>query len=290
MSAHPDRPVAPWSASVVVPAHDEEQSIGRLLTALTTPPDGDRLEVVVVCNGCTDRTAERARAFAGVRVVEVPEPSKSNALRVGDAHASTFPRAYVDADVEIDAAAVLRLVAAVGPGRALASGPARSVPRDRAGWLVRWYYDVWERLPQVRDGLFGRGVIVVSAAGHTRIRDLPTAMSDDLAFSEAFAPAERVVVGSATVVVHPPRTARDLVRRRTRVATGNTQASDLGLRHQQSQTSWGTLGRMVRAEPLLAPRVAVFLGVGLLARVSSRRAVRAGDFTTWQRDASSRDG
>lgn len=52
---------------------------------------------------------------------------------------------------------------------------------------MRWYYDVWQRLPQVREGLFGRGMIVLSPEGHERVRALPQVMSDDLAMSESFA-------------------------------------------------------------------------------------------------------
>lgn len=45
---------------------------------------------------------------------------------------------------------------------------------------------------------------------------------------------------------------------------------------------------MIRADPRLAPRVALFLGVAAVARLRSRRAVARGDFTTWHRDESSR--
>ena len=50
----------PLAASIVIPAHDEEAVIGRLLDSLAGGLDGARLDVVVACNGCTDRTAEIA--------------------------------------------------------------------------------------------------------------------------------------------------------------------------------------------------------------------------------------
>ena len=83
--------------SIVVPAHDEAV-IGRLLGALAdgrSPGD----ELVVVCNGCTDRTAEVARGFPDVHVEELPSGGKPAALNAGDRCVSTFPRFYVDADV-----------------------------------------------------------------------------------------------------------------------------------------------------------------------------------------------
>lgn len=281
------RPVA----SVVVPAHDEERTIGRLLEALCATPG--LLEVVVACNGCTDGTADVARRYP-VTVLDLPEPSKSGALRAGDRAAVAFPRVYLDADVEITADGVARLAAAVGPGDGGGPGgfavaaPSRTMPRAGVSLPVRWYYDVWEALPAVRSGLFGRGVLAVSEDGARRIAALPEMMADDLVLSEAFAPAERTVLHDVEVVVHPARTLRDLVRRRARVTTGNVQADRAGLRGADARTSLGDFWQVVRERPGLALRVPVFVGVVVAGRLRSRAAVRAGDFTTWERDASSR--
>ncbi len=272
-------------ASVVVPAHDEERTIGRLLDALCAEPG--LLEVVVACNGCTDGTARVAAGYP-VTVLDLPEPSKARALRAADRVAATFPRVYLDADVEITADGVARLAAAVGPGGAAVAAPSRTMPRTGVTLLARWYYDVWEALPTVRSGLFGRGALAVSRAAAGRIAALPEVMADDLVLSEAFTPAERVVVRDVAVVVHPARTVRDLVRRRARVTTGNVQADRAGLRGAEARTSLGDLWQVVRERPALAPRVPVFLGVVLAGRARARAAVRAGDFTTWERDASSR--
>ena len=162
------------------------------------------------------------------------------------------------------------------------------MPRTGVTLLARWYYDVWEALPTVRSGLFGRGVLAVSRDGARRVAALPEMMADDLVLSEAFARAERTVVQDVTVVVHPARTLRDLVRRRARVTTGNIQADQAGLRGPDARTTLGDLWQVVRERPALALRVPVFLGVVLAGRTRARAAVRRGDFTTWERDASSR--
>ncbi|NUR76063.1 MAG: glycosyltransferase family 2 protein [Thermoleophilia bacterium] len=65
------------SATVLVPAHNEETSIGELIRACrgqSYPLD----EIVVVADSCTDDTAGRARA-AGARVVEVDCQDKATA-------------------------------------------------------------------------------------------------------------------------------------------------------------------------------------------------------------------
>jgi glycosyltransferase involved in cell wall biosynthesis len=273
--------------SVVVPAHNESAGIGRLLRLLTSGAPEAEVEIVVACNGCTDDTADIARAFAGVVTVEVPEASKRLALQAGDAVARHAVRAYVDADVGVSRRDLLALVSALKDG-VLAVGPERRLSLDEAGWTVRWYYDVWQRLPQVRDGLFGRGMIVLSREGHERIRGLPSVMSDDLAISEAFAPSERAIVQEAVVIIEGPRTLRDLIRRRVRISTGNSQLDQLGMRSGLARTSVRDLCRIATGSPWLPAKVAVFVAVTSLGRLGARRRITQGDFTTWLRDESSR--
>ena len=275
------------AVSVVIPAHDESARICQLLELLTaTSPEGE-VEVVVVCNGCTDDTADRARAFAGVIVVEIPEASKALALQAGDAVARHAVRAYVDADVAVSRRDLLALVDALHDG-ILAAGPQRLLMLDGVALPVRWYYDVWQRLSQVRAGLFGRGMIVLSPEGHERVRALPLVMSDDLAISEAFAPNERAIVPGPVVVIECPRTLRNLMRRRVRITTGISQLDELGLRSRQARTSIRDLLRVASGSPVLAAKVAAFVGITFAGRVIARRAIRDGDFTTWLRDESSR--
>lgn len=281
----------------MIPAHNEGQVIGRLLDSLLDQASPGELDIVVVCNGCTDDTAQVAglRGPSGVRVVESPVPSKHVALRLGDEHAHGFPRLYVDADVVLGTADVRALTEALRESAGvLAAAPERDLPMTGCAWRVRAYYQVWQRLPSVREGLFGRGVIAVAEAGHERLAALPPLMADDLAASLAFAPDERVVVRTARVLVHPPRTWADLIRRRIRAATSTTQ-----LEQQQQEnspaapaptarTSKKDLGDILRAEPRLFPAVLVFAAAAVIARRKSAKAVSSGDFGTWLRDESSR--
>ncbi|MFF4852278.1 glycosyltransferase [Streptomyces sp. NPDC001194] len=288
--------------SIVIPAHNEGRVIGRLLDALLAGAPDSGPDIVVVCNGCTDDTAAVAGARGPrVRVVEIPTPSKHTALRVGDEHARGFPRLYVDADVEVGAADVRALAGALAARPdLLAAAPGRDIPLSGCAWPVRAYYRVWQRLPAVREGLFGRGVIAVTEPGHARIAALPPLMADDLAASLAFAPQERRVVEDARVVVHPPRTWGDLIRRRVRAATSSAElerfqasgapGSPEGARAPSARTGTDDLRALLRAQPSLLPGVVVFVVAALAARRGSRKAIRSGDFSTWLRDESSRQG
>jgi glycosyltransferase involved in cell wall biosynthesis len=67
------------SVSVVIPALDEEDSIGDVVRAVPRPPV---TEIIVIDNGSHDRTAERALS-AGARVVAEPVRGYGRACRAG---------------------------------------------------------------------------------------------------------------------------------------------------------------------------------------------------------------
>jgi glycosyltransferase involved in cell wall biosynthesis len=275
--------------TVIIPAHNEGRVIGSLLARLAPGAEDAGFEIIVVANGCTDDTAEVASAFLpGVRVLSIPVASKHAALAAGTRAAASFPRIYLDADVELRASDIAELAAALRQPGVLATGPQRVLALGASPWPVRWYYSVWDRLPEVRRGLFGRGVIAVGQPGQERIASLPRLLADDLAASQCFAPHERRIVPGATVTVHPPRAFGDLVRRRIRAAQGVAQMEQAAPAHESARTKVSDLATIVRHEPSLAPRVALFLGVAALARLRARRTIARGDYSGWQRDDSSR--
>jgi hypothetical protein len=222
-------------------------------------------------------------------VVCIPQASKYLALMAGDREARDFPRIYVDADIELGLADVRALEAELAEPGVLAAAPERALAFDGCPWVVRWYYDIWLRLPQVRQGLFARGAIAVGEEGHSRIAGLPPLLADDLAASLSFSASERSIAASATAVCRPPRRTADLLRRRIRAVTSVTQIE----RSEQApdstaRTSRADLMAIFRHNPATAPRLALFAVVTVVARIAARRAIARGDFSTWLRDESSR--
>jgi glycosyltransferase involved in cell wall biosynthesis len=101
--------------SVIVPARNEELSVGACLESLV-PQTGVNFEILVVDDGSTDRTRQIARSFPEVRVVDPgPLPSgwsgKNNALVAGTKQARGRWLLFTDADTVHRAGSLSRSLA-----------------------------------------------------------------------------------------------------------------------------------------------------------------------------------
>jgi hypothetical protein len=238
----------------------------------------------VVANACTDRTAEIARE-AGVRVVETSTPGKANALRLGDAECVTFPRIYVDADIELDNSSVRALVAALAGTDALAAAPVPILDLVGASGPVRRVHWVHEQLMAPRRALSGVGVYVLTEGGHRRIFPLPDVLSDDGLVDRSFTVGERLVVGGAAVVVRPPRTLRAHLQRRIRIRQGCRQLDALGMPDPEGRLRLRSLGQLVAYGSVTPLDAAFYLGVLVVDRVVTHRQSPS---IVWKTDATSR--
>ena len=93
--------------SVIVPAYNEEKSIGSSIESLLSQ-DYDNYEVVVVDDGSVDRTLEVAKRFEGprVRVVHQENRGKAEALNTGTRSCAGTIVLTVDADTRLNQGAL----------------------------------------------------------------------------------------------------------------------------------------------------------------------------------------
>ncbi|MWV59867.1 WecB/TagA/CpsF family glycosyltransferase [Rathayibacter sp. VKM Ac-2754] len=283
-SAAPSRsPALPHpTGSVIVPAHDEAAVIGRTLAPLAAAAAAGSLEVIVVCNACTDRTADIARSFPGVSVVELAEASKTAALNAGDAVATSWPRLYLDADVDVTADAVWNVFQALTRGGLLAARPSAVHDATGADPLVRAYYRARSRVPSLQTALWGAGGYAVSGPGHDRIGAFPSLVADDEYVDGRFAPAERAVVASAPAVVRVPQTTASLVGVLRRSHRGTVQLAEQAAsgERRRGRTALALL-RSAQGPRQLAD-AAVYAGFAVASRL------RSGSTTGWTRDDTTR--
>jgi len=100
------------SLSLIVAAHDEQEVIGAKVTnALALDYPRELLEVIVACDGCTDETAQRARAAGADIVLELPRAGKIRAQDAAVERAGGELVAFSDANALWDADAARALVA-----------------------------------------------------------------------------------------------------------------------------------------------------------------------------------
>ena len=277
--------------SVVIPAHNEEAVIARLLRQLIDTDVDERLEICVVANGCTDRTVEVAAAVSErVQVISIDRSSKPAALNAGDGYATTFPRAYVDADVMVTADALLSVADRLSKGGALVGAPRLQVDSRDSNRSVRQYFRIWELSDYRRSGLVGSGLYVLTEAGRARFDSFPDIIADDLYVLRHFAAAERLSLPDRSFTIAAPKDLRSLIRRQTRIAAGNYDLLRLfpDLPGGPGRSQSNLLERVAR-RPWLWPSFPAYVIGYALPRLRARRNENRGLTTAWGRDETTRE-
>jgi glycosyltransferase involved in cell wall biosynthesis len=278
--------VAEPVVSVVIAAHNEESVIARCLWSLSGSAKPGELDVVVVANACDDRTAQIARAER-IRVVETPVAGKAHALGLGDAECRTFPRLYLDADVDLDTESLRRMLKAIDRG-ALACSPIPDYDLAGVSAVAKRFHRVFEKLVADRRGLSGAGAYLLSEEGHGRVFPLPLVISDDGWVHRTFSASERQSVEGARSVVRPARTVRAVIRRRARVRLGNRELDSLGRKADDPPLGMGALGALVRRRQVGVLDAVCFLTVLFADKVVARWRRMRGNDKTWSADRGSR--
>lgn len=131
--------------SIIIPAYNAERTIEECLSAATKLEWSGNLEVIVVDDGSTDRTAIIASAFPKVQLISVPNGGASRATNIG------IQAAHYDIVVSLDADAILekdwlnKIISSFNePNVAAVAGYALTGNRSLVGKLMG--YDVELRL------------------------------------------------------------------------------------------------------------------------------------------------
>lgn len=278
--------------TAIIPAHNESAVIAACLQSLRQEAAEADVEIIVVCNGCTDDTAAVAAREPGVRVIESPVPSKVAAINLGLEHASAEHVVVVDADIRLSGSGIRGLAEALASPGVLAVAPRAEMEfAPGTTWVVRAYYRVWFSLPYVREGMIGCGVYAVGAAGRGRVFPLPNVIADDGFVRGSFAPGERVRVDAAISTVRAPRALRDLIKIKTRSRLGGLQLAQKfkgSLPGQNERTQRQSALLAMLSQPHLWPDTVAYLFVVLVTRRRAKSQLARIDTYVWERDDSAR--
>lgn len=124
--------------TVVVPAYNEEATIGQVVTDFKHEPHVD--EVLVVDNNCSDRTAVIARE-AGARVVAESKPGYGSALLAGMRAATGELLVLTEADGSFKASDLIKLLVYLDDaGLVVGTRTTRQMVQQAAnmGFFLRW--------------------------------------------------------------------------------------------------------------------------------------------------------
>ncbi len=277
--------------SIIIPAHNEEKVIAAALNPLVAAANSGAVEIIVVCNGCADKTAEIVTSFGdAVNCIVTPIPSKTNALNLGDAVASGFPRIYQDADVVLSFEAIKQIALVLQSNKFLAAAPVMRMDFRNASWLVRSYYEVWQHLPYVQEGMIGTGVYALSEAGRKRFDIFPEIIADDGYIRALFKTDERTSVDSCFSLVRAPSDLASLLKIKTRSRLGHYELKKKfpELQNNEEKDYSGATLSLI-SQVTLWPKLPVYLYVNLKARFKAKKYARIQGFTGWERDESSRE-
>jgi len=279
------------TCSVVIPAHNEAAHIEAVLSSLLESAAADEFEVIVVCNGCTDATADLARRSECVRVEEIATASKIAALNHGDSVASTFPRLYLDGDtlLSTDAARAVatRLCSVAGPA---AAGVRGSHDFRRSSLFARLYVSFRDRLPVFSKGIIGAGIYAMNEAGRQRFDRWPDIIGDDQFVLRLFSSEERHLVTEHRSIIEAPGSVREIIRRGVRVHRGNRElskdaASEAATVLDAPSSGWRIAARACLSRPARWPELLTWVALQIAIRARSW-APAGGD---WERSRRDRD-
>lgn len=193
--------------NIIIPAHNEENYLGRCLASLLTSHSVMEggipvpVQLIVAANGCTDRTVEIARTHEAathlrgwsLQVLDLKQASKPNALNAADAIADDGVLVYVDADIAVGPALLsLTWAALKDPAPRFASG--RMEITEPATFASRAYRDIYMRVPFQTKTIPAAGYFAVNRAGRRRWDRFPNIIADDLFARLNFTPQERILV------------------------------------------------------------------------------------------------
>lgn len=224
------------SVTLIIPAHNEESVIGeKIKNALSLDYAKDKMEILLILDGCTDKTKAIAEEFAGdrIKIIEQkPRKGKMAALNLVVPQARGEIVVFTDADVILDAQAIKYLaenfkdkkIGCVG-GELIYVSSGKSLVE--AGENLYFKYDKFLRNKESKMGT----LFVVSGSIYAMRKSLCVPIREDLA-DDFINPIS--VASKGFGVVYDPRakafgkvakTIKDEFGQKTRMVTQGFKAS-----------------------------------------------------------------
>jgi glycosyltransferase involved in cell wall biosynthesis len=274
--------------TIIIPAHNEEKIISNCLKPFIKNARLDDLEVIVVCNGCSDLTVNTVKKLSDKFVcLETDIPSKTHALNLGDEYATSYPRIYLDADIVISFDAVEAINTTL-KNNIYATSLEPKMDLSKSSWPVKAFYEIWLNLPYCKAGMIGSGLYALSEKGRSKFDQFPNIIADDGFVRCLFKDKERIVTKDHFASVSAPYTLSSLIKIRTRSRLGRYQLKDKfpDLLKNETKDFRGALKKLF-FDFKLWPKLFIYFSVNIISRMRAKYQYLT-KRTTWERDDSRR--
>lgn len=282
--------VASPSGAAFIPVHNDADALSTLLASLYRANEGDDWEIIVALNGCTDSSRDIAYSYAqssGVRVIDLQSASKVAALNAADQIATKYPRAYIDADVQVSADTVRALLSWLSSTtHPHVASPKLRIDTTNADWRTRAYYQIVALSPYTTNSRTGSGIYALNRTGRQRFAHFPDLIADDLFVANQFQDSERVELSSCEFQVDAPPNFRALIDRGVRILAGNLEQMTPEHRarrvtpYEKVRTRAAAFARPVVQNPRLWLPFVVYTWAYATMRIRATKALRQG-YVAW---------
>lgn len=218
--------------SVVMVAHNEVERISTKLQNLLDCEYPGEIEVIVVCDGCEDDTAQVSRQLGGVRVrtIESERHGKAAGLNQGVAAASGSILVFADVRQVFESDAIRQLIKPFADSRVVGVSGSLEIKAavDGAGQGidVYWKLEKFIRLAEATlDSCIGcTGAIYALRASSFRPLPVDTLLDDVVVPMQAMLEGGRILFEPAAIAYDPQAlTTTNERRRKKRTLAGNFQ-------------------------------------------------------------------
>lgn len=274
--------------SILIPAHNEEKVIAKCLLALAKGLGRNNYEIIVICNGCDDSTADVVRSISEkIICLETNIKSKTNAINMGEEYSHYFPRIYLDADVTLSLDTLDALCAKLNEGY-FAVSPSVKMNLESCSYIVKSYYDIWLSLPYCKAGMIGAGVYALSESGRKRFESFPDIIADDEYVRLHFSQKERAKIDNQYSLVYAPKNLSGLIKIKTRSRLGGYELRKKfpDLVNNNDKDYYGVIKQSL-PKVQAWPKFAIYLFINIFTRIRARMLLTSNELS-WERDDTSR--
>ncbi|WP_206484677.1 glycosyltransferase [Thalassotalea sp. G2M2-11] len=278
--------------SIIIPAFNEAQLITQTLSYLLHDKALQYAHIIVVCNGCVDKTFAVVERFIveqsallkqqhiRLNVLETVKASKISAINLGLTQVVEFPVVLLDADILVSGQNITQLVEQLKTENLHCAAPKLHFQYEKSSWWVKAYYRVAKR-SQYNEKHRLSNVIALSQAAVQQLTPLPDVIADDEYIRRQFHHHEYKILSNISFEFICPKNLKNLLAVLTRVERGNFQLAKLGY----FDKSAAELSGFNQVNAWLIP---IFIACKLYAKIMARLQYQLGFVFQWERDESNR--